>query len=238
MPLEAILYARVSPRRIRNKDKDKPQPEPEIQIESIDTQLSFCRKAVEARGFPVLTELADKLISGKDMKTRPNFQIAFKMACERKAVLVVYSLSRLSRSLKDAIEISQKLEAAGAQLMIVRESFDTTTANGRLFFNIIASINQFQREVGAEITSEAMQRQQSDGRIVSRHLPWGYKRDKSNPEEMVESEYEQHLAEIIRDMRKRGQTPHRIAKRLTKLGLFGRSKTWHVSTIRKIAKSA
>ena len=44
------------------------------------------------------------------MENRKGLQDALKLACQRKAALVVYSLSRLARSTRDAIDISERLE--------------------------------------------------------------------------------------------------------------------------------
>jgi len=46
-------------------------------------------------------------------------------ACESRAALVVYSISRLSRSTKDMLSISERLREAGADLVSLSEKIDT-----------------------------------------------------------------------------------------------------------------
>jgi DNA invertase Pin-like site-specific DNA recombinase len=55
---------------------------------------------------------------------------ALEAACRAKAVLVVYSLSRMSRSVTDTLAIVARLDKAGAGFVSLTESIDTTTADG------------------------------------------------------------------------------------------------------------
>lgn len=61
-------------------------------------------------------------------------------------VLVFTSLSRVARSMIHMIEIEATVAAAGATIRILDMSVDTATPNGRLTFNLFASIAQFERE--------------------------------------------------------------------------------------------
>ena len=63
---------------------------------------------------------------------------ALDQTCDCGGVLVVYSLSRLARSTRDAIEITERLEQSGADLVSITERIDTTTGIGRFFFTAIA----------------------------------------------------------------------------------------------------
>jgi DNA invertase Pin-like site-specific DNA recombinase len=65
-------------------------------------------------------------------------------ACERKAALIVYSLSRLARSTKDAIAISERLAKNGADLVSLSERIDTTTAAGKIVFRMLAVLAEFE----------------------------------------------------------------------------------------------
>ncbi len=88
-------------------------------------------------------------------------QSAVKMA-ERKAfmdvmaklkvgdVLVVATLSRIARSITHTLEILAAIEAKGASLNILDLNVDTSTPQGRLQLNLLASIAQFERELMLE----------------------------------------------------------------------------------------
>lgn len=61
-------------------------------------------------------------------------------------VLIVSTLSRIARSMVHMMEIEAKIRAAGASVRILDLAVDTATPNGRLTFNLFASIAQFERE--------------------------------------------------------------------------------------------
>jgi DNA invertase Pin-like site-specific DNA recombinase len=61
-------------------------------------------------------------------------------------VLIFTSLSRVARSMIHMIEIEASVAAAGATIRILDMNVDTSTSNGRLTFNLFASIAQFERE--------------------------------------------------------------------------------------------
>jgi DNA invertase Pin-like site-specific DNA recombinase len=70
--------------------------------------------------------------------------------------LIVTKLDRFARSTADAIELERRISAKGATLKILNLSIDTSTATGRLTFNVIASIAQFERELMLERQREGI----------------------------------------------------------------------------------
>ena len=95
----------------------------------------------------------DKL-SGKD-KERPQLQAMLEYVREGDTV-VIESLSRLGRSVKDLIEINEELTKKGVALKSKKEEIETLTASGRLMFNVIAAIAQFEREIMLERQREGI----------------------------------------------------------------------------------
>ena len=75
--------------------------------------------------------LEDHLSGAKDQ--RPGLQKAFDYA-RKGDTLVVWRLDRLSRSLKDLIEMVNLLEAKGIALKSIHESIDTSSSSGKLIF--------------------------------------------------------------------------------------------------------
>lgn len=213
--MNSILYARFSPR-----------PNAET-CESIEFQTERCTAMCAAKGWPVLATFEDRELSGRNAHNRPGLQAALKAACENKAVLCIYSLSRLARNTGDAIEIVNKLDKCGANLVSVSETLDTTSASGRFMFTIFAALATLERETIADRTSDAMIRHQSVGRRMGRKdlLPWGWMLDPDNDKMMLRNEVEcQEIVHAVMLWRQKMTYPE-IAATMNARGLL-RGKPW------------
>jgi DNA invertase Pin-like site-specific DNA recombinase len=92
-------------------------------------------------------------VSGKSTKGRPELQSALDFVRDGD-VFVVTKLDRLARSVVDLARIVQKLEAKKVDLVVLDQGIDTTTMYGRLQFNILAAIGEFERELIKERSTE------------------------------------------------------------------------------------
>lgn len=79
-------------------------------------------------------------------------------------VLVVWKLDRLGRSLKHLIELVQWLMQNNIGLCSINDPIDTTTPQGRLIFNIFASLAEFERDVIRERTYAGLDAARARGR--------------------------------------------------------------------------
>ena len=82
--------------------------------------------------------------------------------------LVVWKLSRLARSIKQIISLSEKLQSKQVNLKVLTQNIDTTTPEGRLFFHITAAFDEFQRELIIENTKAGLLVAKSRGNIGGR----------------------------------------------------------------------
>ena len=64
--------------------------------------------------------------------------------------LTVSRLDRLARSTRHLCEISERLRGKGVALVVIDQAIDTSTATGRLLFNMLASIAEFESEIRKE----------------------------------------------------------------------------------------
>jgi DNA invertase Pin-like site-specific DNA recombinase len=67
-------------------------------------------------------------------------------------LLVVWKLDRLSRSLKDLLQIMEKVSDAGAGFRSITEAVDTTTSAGRMLMQMLGSFAEFERSMVRERT--------------------------------------------------------------------------------------
>ncbi len=79
-------------------------------------------------------------------------------------VLTITKLDRLGRSLHNLVEMSVKLADLGVGLRVIQQGIDTTTAGGRLYFGIMASIAEFERELISERTRDGLAAARARGR--------------------------------------------------------------------------
>ena len=82
--------------------------------------------------------------------------------------VVIESLSRLGRSTKDLIELTDFFHKQEVNLVSLKEAIDTNTSTGKLLFTLMSAIAQFERDVIADRTREGLRSARSRGRIGGR----------------------------------------------------------------------
>jgi DNA invertase Pin-like site-specific DNA recombinase len=83
-------------------------------------------------------------------------------------VLVVTKLDRLARSMRDLMEIVDRIKAKGASLRILNMGMDTTTPTGELILNVLGSVAQFERAIMLERQREGIAKAKSEGKYKGR----------------------------------------------------------------------
>ncbi len=115
--------------------------------------------------------------SGKSAKGRPELQNALDFVRDED-VFVVTKLDRLARSVVDLAVVVQKLESKNVDLVVLDQGIDTTTMYGRLQFNILAAIGEFERELIRERSMEGR------AKAIARGVKFGAK-PKLNTQEIL-----------------------------------------------------
>lgn len=82
--------------------------------------------------------------------------------------VVVRELSRFGRNLQKVLNDIDKLEEKGVEFISLRDNIDTTTAQGKLFFNIKTSFNQYWSDLAREQAREMVQRRREQGKEIGR----------------------------------------------------------------------
>ena len=108
----------------------------------------------------------DVAVSGQK-RNREDFQ-ELRENLEKYDLVVVRELSRLGRSVKDLLDLMEEFEEKEVDLVSLSENIDTTTAQGKLFFNIIAAINQFKADLARERSKKLVERRKEEGKPVGR----------------------------------------------------------------------
>lgn len=165
----------------------------------------------------------DQGISGTKLSTRPGLMEALDVAAKTKgAALVVYSLSRLSRSTKHTLWLAEQLEKAKCELVSLSEKIDTTTAAGKMVFRMLAVLAEFERDQISERTRMALAQLRAEGKRFSRYPV-----------------YSDRVAERAAELRDRGMTYRQIAKRMDDEGYKTQlGGPWQAAMVRRLARRA
>ena len=83
-------------------------------------------------------------------------------------VLVVTKLDRLARSVPHLCDIGERLDAKGVGLKVLDQAIDTTTPTGRLMFNMLGAIAQFERELIRERMLVGVAKAKAEGKYKGR----------------------------------------------------------------------
>lgn len=146
------LYARVS--------TDK---------QAVEMQTKELNTFVKNRGWLIFNTYIDQGYSGKNTK-RPAYNQMMKDAYQKKfEVVLVWKLDRLSRSVKDLINTLDVLSSLGIDFVSYSDGeMDTTTPTGRLVFNVIAVIAEFEKEIIRERVKAGLNNAKSKGKRLGR----------------------------------------------------------------------
>jgi DNA invertase Pin-like site-specific DNA recombinase len=82
--------------------------------------------------------------------------------------VTIYKLDRLGRSLKHLLDMVAELEFRGVGLVSLTDAINTTSAQGRLVFNLFASLAEFERELIRERTYAGLASARARGRVGGR----------------------------------------------------------------------
>lgn len=195
---------------------------------SLEAQEARIKSWCDANGYELVQVFVDAGISGKSMEARKGLKDALG-SLKKDMALVSYSLSRLARSTKDALEIAEKVSKKKAHMVSLSEAIDGTTAAGRMMFQMLCVLAEFERNLISERTSSALQHKKRTGQKYS-PVPFGYQEIEGRLE-TVESEA-MVVAEIV-SRRAGGETLQAIADSLNERGIRGkRGGIWHPRTIK------
>jgi DNA invertase Pin-like site-specific DNA recombinase len=83
-------------------------------------------------------------------------------------IILVWSLDRLARSLKQLLTISEECKSLGVDLVSLRQSIDTTLPAGRLTFQILGAVAEFERELLRTRVKAGMAQARRAGKRIGR----------------------------------------------------------------------
>lgn len=153
-PIQCVaLYARVSTLH--------GQQDPEM-------QLSELREYATRRGLNIYNEYVDQGVSGsKESRPALNRLMSDAQRCRFDAVLV-WKIDRFGRSLKHLVNSLADLSAYGIAFISLRDNLDLSTPSGRLMFQIIGAMAEFERALIQERVRAGLRNARAKGKRIGR----------------------------------------------------------------------
>ena len=112
----------------------------------------------------------EEKVSGKNIKDRPELQKMMEYVREGD-IVIVESISRFGRSLKDLLNLIEQLNEKGVQFKSLKEGdIDTTTPTGKLVFSIFSSLAEFERETIKQRQAEGIAIAKTNGKYKGRKV--------------------------------------------------------------------
>lgn len=168
--MRAVIYSRVSTQDQTNENQE-------------DRLRDYCK----AKEWQVVKEYSDVISGMKDR--RPGLDQLLQDARENKFdVVVSVKLDRLGRSLKHLVLLLDELHHFNVDIAFVDQPIDTTSSMGRLVFEILGAIANFERELIRERTIAGQDRARRQGKIIERPKKDLSERDRKNLSDLREKE--------------------------------------------------
>ena len=146
------LYARVS--TLNNQD-------PEM-------QLAELREYAGRHGWQIVEEFTDQGVSGCK-ESRPALNRMMSDACRRRFdAVLVWKIDRFGRSLKHLVNALAELAALGVAFISLRDNLDLSTPSGRLMFQIIGAMAEFERALIQERVRAGIRNARAKGKRLGR----------------------------------------------------------------------
>ena len=128
-------------------------------VSTDDQNLSLQRDALDQSGCERIFD--DQISGAKSERLGLNEALEYARAGD---TIVVWRLDRLSRSLKDLIEMVALLESKEIGLRSLQEAIDTSSSSGKLIFHIFGALAEFERNLIRERTQAGLHAARARGR--------------------------------------------------------------------------
>jgi len=185
---------------------------------SLEMQSAKIRAYAELNDVEIVEIIEDAGISAKNISGRPGFRRALNLVYSGEAnALIIWKLDRAFRCTQDALNVAETLNRRGRGLISVSEQLDTTSAIGRFFFTLMASLAEMERNVVSERTSAVLQSKRAAGERVG-EIPFGYRLD-ADGIHLIEEPREQEILGLIERLRAEGMSYRAISRELNRRGI-------------------
>ena len=193
---------------------------------SLEDQARRIQGAAMMRGENLARLFSDPGVSGgTPLRLRPGGAELMKVL-QRGDVVIAAKMDRIFRNTEDALSTANAMADMGVALVIADMGCDPVTGSGvaKLFFSILASVAEFERNRIAERVNDGKQAKKKAGGFIGGYLPYGMKVEGSRRTGvLVPNPEEQKIIALVMEMHEKGETLGHICYQLTKKGYRSRN---------------
>jgi len=151
MTVKCVIYLRVS---TKNQDTSN--------------QLQPLKEYVERMGYELVGVYEDFGVSGVK-SSRPQLDQMMLDGRRRKySMILSWSVDRVGRDLRSLLNFCNEMNELGINLYFHNQNIDTSTNMGKMFFNILGSISEFERTLMIERIKCGLERVKKSGKKLGR----------------------------------------------------------------------
>jgi DNA invertase Pin-like site-specific DNA recombinase len=123
---------------------------------SLENQRMKIEAYCQLNDLELIQVIEDAGKSGKDLNRDGIQALIAHIKTRSVGAIVVYKLDRLSRRVRDTLTLMELIEKKNIAFHSITERIDTKSAMGKFFLNIMASMNQWERDTISERTRDAL----------------------------------------------------------------------------------
>lgn len=189
---------------------------------SIETQIDICKRSIYDEPYEVFY---DKGYSGSNTD-RPEFtRMMEKVKQGDITKIIVYKLDRITRSMRDFLNIKDLLDKYNVSFESVNDNYDTSTPSGRAQVNMLMVFAQLERENTQDRITDNYLARAKNGMFLGGPTPFGFSKEPiKSPHgkatsHLVPSEYADVVCDMFNMYAETDCSLNDIAKHLVKLGI-------------------
>ena len=169
------------------------------QLQRLEAHIEYKNITAGKQEWLIAAKYALEGVSGKDSFRSPQFTQLFEdIKTGRVNTVVCTALDRICRSVKDFLNFFEILNKYNVEFVCLKQNYDTTSSQGKLFITIMMALAEFEREQTLERTKDAIMARSECGLWSGGQL-LGYKVDVGKRGYRFPNETEKAIVQFIFD---------------------------------------
>ena len=221
--MKILGYVRVSSELQKKKNNSIPLQKKKIS--------EYCK----LNDFQLIDIYEDDGVSGMSIDKRDGYKNMIEfMNANKIDGIVVWSLSRLGRKMKDVVEFMDYLKTNNISFFSIKENLSNDDKVGSLIMNILSSINEFEVEMIRDRIKDIKRDKKEKGEVYGRMM-YGF--DNVNGK-MIENKFEKNIIKRVKNFRSRGWSWRKISIRLNEEGVKSKEGSqWYDGSLYNMMRS-